>query len=211
MAPNRSRIYKKRATGGQMPVHQKKRAHQKTRPAAATRIGKRHVKKLRCHGGNYKLRALRVDSGRYTWTSQDCCRITRILGVVYNAASHELVRTNTLVKNAIVYIDATPFKQWLEQRFGVVATKTGVEPHTVAEDGKPNWWKAEQEARRKARRDRYLRTVPKEVLEQLQGGKILACISSRPGQTGEAGGYILEGPEYEFYSKKIHVKKGTKI
>lgn len=40
-------------------------------------------------------------------------RKTRIIDVVYNATSNELVRTKTLVKNCIVQIDSTPFKQWL--------------------------------------------------------------------------------------------------
>ncbi len=34
--------------------------------------------------------------------------------VVYNASNNELVRTKTLVKNAIVQIDATPFRQWFD-------------------------------------------------------------------------------------------------
>ena len=33
---------------------------------------------------------------------------------VYNASNNELVRTNTLVKSAIVQVDATPFRQWYE-------------------------------------------------------------------------------------------------
>lgn len=44
---------------------------------------------------------------------------TRILDVVYNASNNELVRTKTLVKNAIVQVDATPFRQWYEQHYGV--------------------------------------------------------------------------------------------
>lgn len=35
-----------------------------------------------------------------------------------------------------------------------------------------------------------------------------ACIASRPGQCGRADGYILEGKELEFYSRKIKAKKG---
>lgn len=42
----------------------------------------------------------------------EVARKTRILNVVYNASNNELVRTNTLVKNSIVHIDATPFKAW---------------------------------------------------------------------------------------------------
>ena len=39
---------------------------------------------------------------------------TLIVFQVYNASNNELVRTNTLVKGAIIQIDATPFRQWYE-------------------------------------------------------------------------------------------------
>lgn len=56
-------------------------------------------------------------------------------------------------------------------------------------------------ARRKARKlDAYLS-------DEFQNGRLLARISSRPGQCGRADGYILEGPEYEFYSKKVGKKR----
>lgn len=45
--------------------------------------------------------------------------ITGIIDVVYNAANNELVRTKTLVKNAIVVIDATPFRQWYEAHYAL--------------------------------------------------------------------------------------------
>jgi len=35
----------------------------------------------------------------------------------------------------------------------------------------------------------------------------MACISSRPGQTGRLDGYILEGKELEFYLKKTEKRK----
>lgn len=44
-------------------------------------------------------------------------RKTRIIDVVYNASNNELVRTKTLVKNAIIVIDATPFRQWYEAHY----------------------------------------------------------------------------------------------
>ena len=44
-------------------------------------------------------------------------RKTRIIDVVYNASNNELVRTKTLVKSAIVSIDATPFRQWYEAHY----------------------------------------------------------------------------------------------
>ncbi len=47
------------------------------------------------------------------------------------------------------------------------------------------------------------RFIDPNVAGQFTSGKLLACISSRPGQSGRADGYILEGRELEFYSKKI--------
>merc|ERR1712110_1018273 len=78
---------------------------------------------VRCRGGNMKFRALRLDTGNFSWGSEVCTRKTRILDVVYNASNNELVRTKTLVKNAIVQIDATPFRQWYEAHYGVEVSK----------------------------------------------------------------------------------------
>jgi len=36
---------------------------------------------------------------------------------------------------------------------------------------------------------------------------LLACVASRPGQSGRCDGYILEGKELEFYVRKIKAKK----
>ena len=49
---------------------------------------------------------------------QATTRKTRILDVVYNASNNELVRTQTLVKSAIVQIDAAPFRQYYGQHYG---------------------------------------------------------------------------------------------
>ena len=66
-----------------------------------------------------KWRALRLDTGNYSWGSEAVTRKTRILDVVYNASNNELVRTQTLVKSAIVQVDAAPFKQWYLQHYAV--------------------------------------------------------------------------------------------
>jgi small subunit ribosomal protein S8e len=66
-----------------------------------------------------KWRALRLDTGNYSWGSEAVTRKTRILDVVYNASNNELVRTQTLVKSAIVQVDAAPFKQWYLTHYGV--------------------------------------------------------------------------------------------
>lgn len=80
-------------------------------------MGVHRVHPVRTRGGNTKLRALRLDSGNFAWASEGTARKTRVIDVVYNASNNELVRTKTLVKNAIVVIDATPFRQWYESHY----------------------------------------------------------------------------------------------
>ena len=52
------------------------------------------------------------------------------------------------------------------------------------------------------------RALDANVAVQMTTGRLMAVISSRPGQTGRADGYILEGKELEFYMKKSSKKKG---
>jgi len=80
---------------------------------------------VRCRGGARKFRALKLEQGNFSWGSEAVTRKTRILVVVYNASNNELVRTNTLVKNAIIQIDASPFRTWYEQHYGLSLSKTG--------------------------------------------------------------------------------------
>jgi len=78
---------------------------------------------VRARGGNLKLRAMRLDTGNFAWGSETCTRKTRILDVVYNSSNNELVRTKTLVKGAIVQIDATPYRQFYEQKYATTLGK----------------------------------------------------------------------------------------
>ena len=125
MGINRDSRHKKRLTGGRMPVHKKKRAFEKARPVSNTKLdlstGKvdKRVRHVRVRGGNYKFRALRLKEGNFNWASESVTKKARIINVVYNASNNELVRTNTLVKNCIVLIDATPFKAWYSNHYGV--------------------------------------------------------------------------------------------
>ncbi|CAI6009581.1 unnamed protein product [Closterium sp. NIES-65] len=90
------------------------------RQAANTKLSShKTVRRIRVRGGNYKFRALRLDTGNYAWGSESVTRKTRILDVAYNASNNELVRTQTLVKNAIIQVDAAPFRQWYQQHYGV--------------------------------------------------------------------------------------------
>ena len=47
------------------------------------------------------------------------------------------------------------------------------------------------------------REIDEALAFQFNSGRLLACISSRPGQSGRADGYILEGPELAFYQRKM--------
>lgn len=81
---------------------------------------------------------------------------TRILDVVYNASNNELVRTKTLVKSAIVQVDATPFRQFYEQHYG---QEVGKKKKAAAAKA------AEGEVRRVASRCVALRRLPDLRLE----------------------------------------------
>lgn len=88
------------------------------RQPANTKISSnKTVRRVRVRGGNVKWRALRLDTGNFSWGSEAVTRKTRILDVVYNASNNELVRTQTLVKGAIVQVDAAPYKQWYLQHY----------------------------------------------------------------------------------------------
>merc|ERR1719271_96881 len=92
-----------------------------------TKLGQKKVTMVRGRGGNYKHRALRTDNGTFSWGSESVSRKTRVIDVVYNATNNELVRTKTLVKNCIVKIDATPFRQWYLKHYDVELNKKKVE------------------------------------------------------------------------------------
>eukprot|EP01123_Difflugia_compressa_P000970 TRINITY_DN110_c0_g1_i1.p1 TRINITY_DN110_c0_g1~~TRINITY_DN110_c0_g1_i1.p1 ORF type:complete len:265 (-),score=70.73 TRINITY_DN110_c0_g1_i1:18-812(-) len=51
------------------------------------------------------------------------------------------------------------------------------------------------------------RVLEQPLADQFKTGRIYAKLTSRPGQSGRADGYILEGEELAFYSKKMLMKK----
>lgn len=163
-----------------------------------------------------KWRALRLDTGNFSWGSEAVTRKTRILDVVYNASNNELVRTQTLVKSAIIQVDAAPFKQWYLQHYGVEIGRKKKAPaakkEATTEEGDAaaaaEQTKKSNHVLRKIESRQKERTLDAHIEEQFGGGRLLAAISSRPGQCGRADGYILEGKELEFYMKKIQRKKG---
>ncbi|PIA58122.1 hypothetical protein AQUCO_00500217v1 [Aquilegia coerulea] len=215
MGISRDSIHKRRATGGKQKVWRKKRKYELGRQPANTKLSSnKTVRRIRVRGGNVKWRALRLDTGNFSWGSEAVTRKTRVLDVVYNASNNELVRTQTLVKGAIIQVDAAPFRQWYLQHYGqdigrkkkgaaAAAKKEGEEAETVAEEAKKS-----NHVQRKIEKRQEDKKLDAHIEEQFSGGRLLAAISSRPGQCGRCDGYILEGKELEFYMKKIQRKKG---
>ncbi|KAJ3450873.1 40S ribosomal protein S8 [Anaeramoeba flamelloides] len=219
---------KRKLTGGKRKKWRSKRQARIGRPPANTKLGPKLIRPVRTHGGNTKYRALRLDSGNWSWGSEAISRKTRILDVVYNASNNELVRTKTLVKGAIVIIDATPFKQWYKQFYGEnigdkkikkkETEKKEKETEEKKEELNPKQlrqkWKNKNERKKKMkkyiqkkvkRREGHI--ISKQLVDQFKKGKLFASISSRPGQCGRCDGYILEGAELDFYVHKLKTKK----
>jgi len=205
------------------------------------KLGETRVREIRVRGGGIKLRALRLDSGIFAWSSEGISRKTRLIAVVYNGANNEFVRTNTLVKNEIVQIDAAPFRLWYETHYGVTigrkkvtkketaaAAATAAAPAAVAPVEAAGTAAAAKkkvavkaagavvkaDEKKKSKKTLFkfhkraaVRALDTTFEDQFATGRILACITSRPGQTGRIDGYLLEGKELEFYLKKTQKKK----
>jgi len=191
----------------------KKRKYELGRQPAETKIGPKRVSEIRVRGGSTKFRALRLDSGNFSWGTECCTRRVRILDVVYNASNNELVRTKTLVKNAIVQVDATSFRAFYEQHYGIALGKKKKEvskdESAAAPEKKEDAAPAKKSKRviKKLAERNATHSLDSHLKDQFNAGRLLACISSRPGQSGRADGYILEAKELEFYMRKIQKKK----
>merc|ERR1711931_617656 len=185
----------------------KKRKFELARPPAMTKLAPQRIHTVRVRGGNKKYRALRLDQGNFSWPSEGISRKTRIIDVVYNAANNELVRTKTLVKNAIVVIDAAPFRQWYEGHYALPLGRKKGAKLTDAEEAVLNKKRSKKTTKKYAERQKESK-VEQGLLDQFMTGRVLASISSRPGQCGRSDGYVLEGKELEFYLRKIKAKRG---
>ncbi|KAK2648813.1 hypothetical protein Ddye_016302 [Dipteronia dyeriana] len=187
-------MHKKRTTGGKNKAWWKKQKYELGRQPANTKLStSKTVRRIRVRGGNVKWRTIRLDIGNYSWGSEAVTCKTRILDV-----------------------DATPFKQWYLQHHGieigrkkkVAASKKETEEGdsaTTEETKKSNHLQRKIEKRQKDHK------LDPHFEEQFGGGRLLAYISSHPGQCSRCDGYILEGKELEFYMKKIQRKKGKGV
>lgn len=177
------------------------RAFEKGRQPANTRIGGKRIHLVRVRGGNTKYRALRLDSGNFSWGSEGVARKTRVIVVAFHPSNNEFIRTNTLTKSAVVQIDAAPFRQWYEAHYGSSIgrrrqQKGGAE---AVED------KAASKSVKSKREERVKKMgkIETALERQFEAGRLYAVVSSRPGQSGRCDGYILEGDELAFYQRAI--------
>lgn len=197
MGISRDSRHKRAATGAKRAQFRKKRKFELGRQPANTKIGAKRIHTVRTRGGNKKFRALRIETGNFSWASEGVARKTRVAGVVYHPSNNELVRTNTLTKSAIVQIDATPFRQWFETHYGKVLGKK-----TEGEEVKKS-----KKVERKLASRAGASSIESAVEHQFTAGRLYACVSSRPGQSGRVDGYILEGEELAFYLRRLTAKK----
>merc|ERR1711998_112673 len=202
MGISRDSFHKRRKTGGKLTKWRMNRKFELGRQSANSRIGPKRIRTVRTRGGNTKYRALRVDTGNYSWATESVTRKTRVLNVAYNSTNNELVRTNTLVKSGIVQIDAAPFKQWYEQFYGVKLGKATAKDKDEEENKTIS-----NHVQRKLDKRCATRQIAKEIEQQFNTGRLYAKIASRPGQSGRCDGYILEGAELKFYLSKMSKKK----
>ncbi|CAI6339561.1 unnamed protein product [Periconia digitata] len=200
MGISRDSRHKRSASGAKRAYYRKKRAFEKGRQPANTRIGAKRIHLVRTRGGNRKFRALRLDSGNFSWGSEGIARKTRVIGVVYHPSNNELVRTNTLTKSAVVQIDAAPFRQWYEAHYG---TQLGRKKQSKTGEKEEEKKKSNSIQKKQAERVKTSGKIENAVEKQFEAGRLYAVVASRPGQSGRLDGYILEGEELAFYSRAL--------
>jgi len=200
MGISRDSRHKRSATGAKRAYYRKKRAFEKGRQPANTRIGNKRIHLVRTRGGNQKFRALRIDSGNFSWGSEGIARKVRVIVVAFHPSNNELVRTNTLTKSAVVQIDAAPFRQWYEAHYGATLGRRRQVKGAETEEEKK---KSKSIEKKQEERLKKMGKVEAALERQFEAGRLYAVISSRPGQSGRVDGYVLEGEELAFYQRAI--------
>merc|ERR1712118_509459 len=104
-----------------------------------------------------------------------------------------LSRTKILTKGTYVRIDADPFKKWMD----------GYRLTNQKEKRSLN------QTRTSKRKDNEMVEFDPDIMSQIKKGKLLALITSRPGQCGRADGYIIHGRKLDSI-KRLENKLETK-
>ena len=72
MGISRDKWHKRRKSGGRKEQLRKKRKFELGRPSAMTKLGPKRIHTVRVRGGAIKHRAMRLDTGTFSWASQVC-------------------------------------------------------------------------------------------------------------------------------------------
>lgn len=106
-------------------------------------------------------------------------------------------------------IDATPFRNYYESFYGGTIGKSK-RTRQATSDAKTETSEPvakSKKVERKLASRQALSKIEPAVESQFANGRLYAVISSRPGQSGRADGYILEGEELGFYLRKMAARK----
>ncbi|RKF84168.1 40S ribosomal protein S8-B [Golovinomyces cichoracearum] len=201
MGISRDSRHKRSASGAKRSYYRKKRAFEAGRQESNTRIGSKRIHLVRTRGGNRKFRALRLESGNFSWASEGVARKVRVIVVVFHPSNNELVRTNTLTKSAIVQVDAAPFRQWYEAHYGQSLGRK--RQQKVTQEAGAIEKKSQSVEKKQSERFAKQGKVDPALEKQFEAGRLFAVVSSRPGQSGRCDGYILEGEELAFYQRQL--------
>lgn len=116
------------------------------------------------------------------------------------------------MKSCVVDVDATPFRQFYESHVSAPFLHVGLEQilnngqyaQPAFRGAKPAAGEAQAEEKKQSGHVKRILDERKKdakldsLLEnQFKTGRLLAVITSRPGQSGRADGYILEGKELD--------------
>lgn len=92
---------------------------------------------------------------------------------MYNASNNELVRTKTLVKGAIITIDAIPFRQWYEAHYASPLARKKGQKLTEEEEARiAGTEKRSKKAAKKYTVRQRTGAVEPNLLEQFQSGRL---------------------------------------
>lgn len=93
---------KRKATGGKLKKHRKKRKFEKGREPTLTQIGEKRLAKIRTKGGSFKLALRSASEANVLDAKTKKIKKAKIIKVIENKANPQLVRQNIITKGAII-------------------------------------------------------------------------------------------------------------
>lgn len=129
--------------------------------------------------------------------------------MVYNASNNELVRTKTLVKNAIVVIDATPFRQWYESHYILPLGRRKDKKDAVDENDVLNKKRSEATMKKYVARQKFAK-VESGLEDQFSSGRLLGKQIDRDcGECASEVGDVKPKAIYQFYGDSCFVLRSS--